>query len=265
MVWKKAMKRQAAAKRPAATKVAKQSKKETAEKIHPSKRLREKTTQEPRSGLQQSQEQKENHHDDAQEQKENHHDEAQGDLKESPKPVEQHHPEAQGGLEESQPAQGGLQESQPQEQPEEAEEEKLEEDEEIHPEQETEPEKTMSEGSQRPGNLPDLSTKELMKHSAYLEAVRGLKQGHIQEHDFLAMFSKKQRQGLFKAMEYRRSPAMAADWNTIDGKGSKKRKIDMLLCFLKDGLQESQLYKETKVEQGWNEKKKIWHGSPGKR
>ena len=201
------MKRPAAPKRPAATKVAKQSKKETAEKIHPSKRLREKTTQEPRSGLQQSQGQKENQHDEAQKQKENHHDEAQGDLKESRKPLEQNHPEAEGGLEESQP----------QEQPEEAEEEKLEEDEEVPPGQKTE--KTMSEKSQSLARLPDLSTKELMKHSAYLEAVRGLKQGQIQEHDFLAMFSRQQRQGLFKAMEYRRTPAMAADWNTLDGKG----------------------------------------------
>ena len=87
-----------------------------------------------------------------------------------------------------------------------------------------------------------------MKQSAYLEALRGLKQGQTQEHDSLAMFSKRQRQGLFKAMEYRRTPAMTADWNTIDGKGSKEN---------------SQLYKETKVEQGWNEKK-IWHGPPGK-
>ena len=39
--------------------------------------------------------------------------------------------------------------------------------------------------------------------------------------------------------------------------GIKKRKKDLLLAFLKDGLQESQLRQETKVEQGWNEKKEM--------
>lgn len=73
-------------------------------------------------------------------------------------------------------------------------------------------------------SFPDLSTAELMKRNTYLEAVRGLKEGQIQEHDFLAMFSQRQKQGLYKAMERRRAPAMAAEWNAMEKKGSKKEK-----------------------------------------
>ena len=108
-------------------------------------------------------------------------------------------------------------------------------------------EKPKSEGSQTEGNFPDLSTAEFVKHSAYREAMRSLKEGQIKEHDFLAMLTRKQGQGLFKAMEYKRTPAMTAGWSQIDGKGSTKRKQDMRLSYFKDGLKESHRYKETKV------------------
>ena len=65
---------------------------------------------------------------------------------------------------------------------------------------------------------------QLVKHEAYLNAVRGLKEGHITEQAFLAMFSHKQRQGLFKLMESHRSASMTAKWKALKGEGSKGKK-----------------------------------------
>lgn len=106
-------------------------------------------------------------------------------------------------------------------------------------------------------DLQHLTTGQLLQHEKYMQAVRGLKEGHIQEHDFLAMFSHKQRQGLFKVMESKRTPAMASEWNKIEGAGAKKKKQNFLLAFLKGGLQESQITTEDTAEQGWEENKDL--------
>ena len=96
---------------------------------------------------------------------------------------------------------------------------------------------------------------QLVKHEAYLNAVRGLKEGHITEQAFLAMFSHKQRQGLFKLMESHRSASMTAKWKALKGEGSKGKKQSMLLAFIKGGLQKSLVNLEQTVQQGWESTK----------
>lgn len=68
-----------------------------------------------------------------------------------------------------------------------------------------------------------LSTKHLLKHEQYLEAVENLRNGKIQDHDFLALFSHKQKQGLYKHMEYNRSNADASEWSALEGQGVRKK------------------------------------------
>eukprot|EP00438_Fugacium_kawagutii_P002590 Skav214079 [mRNA] locus=scaffold2927:48332:49987:+ [translate_table: standard] len=110
-----------------------------------------------------------------------------------------------------------------------------------------------------PGSLGalQLSTKQLLKHEQYLEAVEDLKQGKIQDHDFLALFNHKQRQGLFKHMEYHRSSAEASEWDGLDGHGARKKKQNLLLTFLKSGLEKSQVTVEDKVSQKFKDHKDL--------
>lgn len=250
------MKKPAAIQRPAAAKKVRQRKEKKG--TQPTNRLRKKTPQEEAgAGLKESHKQQEPKHPEAPGGLEESPQEAQAGLKESHKQKEPNHPEAADGLEESQKeAQAGLKESQQEQEEEGCEEEKATDDEVVQEDKAID-KKDQADKDTTYKSFPDLSTEKLMKHNTYLEAVRGLKEGQIQEHDFLAMFSQKQKQGLYKAMERRRTPAMEAEWNAIEKKGSKKRKIDLLLTFLKDGLQESQIRQETKVEQGWNEKKEM--------
>ena len=72
------------------------------------------------------------------------------------------------------------------------------------------------------GTFGELTAGQLVKHDAYHEAVRGLKEGHLTEEKFLAMFSHQQRQGMFKLMESSRSESMAAQWKAIRGPGTKE-------------------------------------------
>lgn len=127
---------------------------------------------------------------------------------------------------------------------------------------ETRPESaTQSEGLEtKPGSgIPfgELSTKHLLKHEQYLAAVDDLKKGKMKDHDFLALFSHKQRQGLFKHMEYHRSSAVASEWESLDGQGARKRKQNLLLTFLKEGLEQSQVKVQEKVSQKFQEKKDL--------
>ena len=103
----------------------------------------------------------------------------------------------------------------------------------------------------------ELSTKQLLKHEQYLAAVEDLKNGKLTDQDFLALFSHKQRQGLFKHMEYNRSGADAQDWENLSGCGARKRKQNLLLTFLKEGLEKSQVQVQEKVAQKVKETKDL--------
>ena len=95
----------------------------------------------------------------------------------------------------------------------------------------------------------------LVKHESYMNAVRGLKEGQITEQAFLAMFTHKQRQGLFKMMESHRSPSIAAKWKSLQGTGSNSKKQSMPLAFIKGGLKKSLVNLEHTVQQGWESTK----------
>ena len=72
--------------------------------------------------------------------------------------------------------------------------------------------KPASNEEQQPGAFGKLTAGQLVKHEAYHNAVRGLKEGQLTEEEFLAMFSHQQRQGMFKMMESSRSENMALKW-----------------------------------------------------
>ena len=84
--------------------------------------------------------------------------------------------------------------------------------------------KPASNEEQQPGAFGKLTAGQLVKHEAYHNAVRGLKEGQLTEEEFLAMFSHQQRQGMFKMMESSRSENMALKWKAIRGPGTKDKK-----------------------------------------
>jgi hypothetical protein len=115
--------------------------------------------------------------------------------------------------------------------------------------------KPASNEEQQPGAFGKLTAGQLVKHEAYHNAVRGLKEGQLTEEEFLAMFSHQQRQGMFKMMESSRSENMALKWKAIRGPGTKDKKKNLLLAFIKGGLKKSQLSIEQTVQQGWESTK----------
>ena len=96
--------------------------------------------------------------------------------------------------------------------------------------------KPASNEEQQAGAFGKLTAGPLAKHEAYHNAVRGLKEGQLTEEEFLAMFSHQQRQGMFKMMESSRSENMALKWKAIRGPGTKDKKKNLLLAFIKGGL-----------------------------
>eukprot|EP00435_Cladocopium_sp_Y103_P022516 s112_g5.t1 len=101
----------------------------------------------------------------------------------------------------------------------------------------------------------ELTAGQLVKHQTYLSAVKGLEEGQITEQAFLAMFSHKQRQGLFKLMESCRSPSQEPKWKELTGQGANMKKQSMLLAFIKGGLQKSLINTEHTVQQAWESTK----------
>ena len=114
--------------------------------------------------------------------------------------------------------------------------------------------KPASNEEQQPGAFGKLTAGQLVKHEAYHNAVRGLKEGQLTEEEFLAMFSHQQRQGMFKMMESSRSENMALKWKSIRGPGTKDKKKPAA-CLHKKRLEKSQLSIEQTVQQGWESTK----------
>ena len=114
--------------------------------------------------------------------------------------------------------------------------------------------KPASSEEQQPGAFGKLTAGQLVKHEAYHNAVRGLKEGQLTEEEFLAMFSHQQRQGMFKMMESSRSENMALKWKSIRGPGTGDKKKPAA-CLHKRRLEKSQLSIEQTVQQGWESTK----------
>ena len=124
---------------------------------------------------------------------------------------------------------------------------------------ENQPGQDQGENDAKAEDFAELTAGQLVKHESYMNAVRGLKEGQITEQAFFAMFTHKQRQGLFKMMESHRSPSMAAKWKSLQGTGSNSKKQSMLLAFIKGGLKKSLVNLKHTVQQGWeNTKTTAW-------
>ena len=85
------------------------------------------------------------------------------------------------------------------------------------------------------GNLAELSSKQLLQHDKFLDAVEKLEEGTLSESDFLSKLSAQQRQGFFHMMSNQRSPEAMASWKDMVGPGSKIKKQNELILFLKEG------------------------------
>ncbi|CAL1151404.1 unnamed protein product [Cladocopium goreaui] len=120
---------------------------------------------------------------------------------------------------------------------------------------ENQPGQDQGENDAKAEDFAELTAGQLLRHESYMNAVRGLKEGQITEQAFLAMFTHKQRQGLFKMMESHRSPSTAAKWKSLQGTGSNSKKQSMLLAFIKGGLKKSLVNFKHTVQQGWESTK----------
>ena len=116
------------------------------------------------------------------------------------------------------------------------------------------PQKTAFE---MPPELHSLSATQLVKHENWLAMVERLKTGEISNADFLATLNGNQRTGLFHLMGRNRTPEQQQEWSQLTGKGSQKKKEEMLLQFLQGGLEQSQIEKSTTMKQGWKQNKDL--------
>lgn len=92
-----------------------------------------------------------------------------------------------------------------------------------------------------------LTSTKLKAHEETQLAIQGLKEGSLTEQEFWEKISKDEKASLYKKYEWQRgkNPEAQVVWQNVRGKGSQEKKKQLLLKFLKDGLQQEGCLKQS--------------------
>lgn len=111
-----------------------------------------------------------------------------------------------------------------------------------------------------------LTSTKLRAHEETQLAIQGLKEGSLTEQEFWEKIGKDEKASLYKKYEWQRgkNPEAQAVWQNVRGKGSQEKKKQLLLKFLKDGVQEEGCLKQSTSASSSAKDKELFEWVPWK-